>query len=125
MRLSDLPIMNLTPFTAIKPPASWEEFFTHFSFKFPMVYISLKIGKTQDSSPGLNLLDLTLDTLHRDTNQIVTIRSTQNLHPIETVANPLAYIRQFIIQFIVHEIDESILYKGERIYDPHKNDLHY
>jgi hypothetical protein len=60
----------------------------------------------------------------RDNGELAKVVHRNELRP-EFAYNEdmiLQLVRGFLVSVVVHEVDESIIYKGCRVFDPHKND---
>jgi hypothetical protein len=60
----------------------------------------------------------------RDDGELVKVVHRNELRP-EFAYNEdaiLQLVRGFLVSVVIHEVDESIVYKGHRVFDPHRDE---
>lgn len=86
-----------------------------------------------DVSHSLTYSSLELRIWHRvpcvSTGELIKVRSGEDI-PLEalyrmTIEQFLNLVRKKLHETEAHEVDEFFIYKGERVFDPHKSDPDY
>lgn len=95
---------------------TWDEFFSNFSYK-PDWHFEC----TYDEYSGHHWLSIWTIVENTRAPGRIEISNKIRLFPYNNEDNALSYVRHCIYNMAGHEMDENILYKGEMVFDPHRD----